>query len=51
MVLGRVSGDDFQLVLCSPDDANGIGDHACEDKISMKQMGPRKGTANESLPS
>lgn len=51
VVLGRVSGDDFQLVLCSPDDANCIGDHTCEDKISMKQMGPKKSTANGSLPS
>lgn len=49
VVLGRVSGDDIQLVQCGPCNADRIGDHSCGDKGDMKQMCPRTGTANESL--
>lgn len=44
MVPGRVSGDDFQLLLCSPCHTYCVSDHTCGDKALMKQMSPRKGT-------
>lgn len=44
---GRVSGNDLQLVLCSPCNTYCIGDHSCGDKDQMKQI---KSVADESLP-
>jgi hypothetical protein len=50
VVPGWVSGNDFQLILCSPCNTYCIGDHSCGDKDQMKRTSPRKGSANESFP-
>lgn len=50
VVAGRVSGDDFQLVLCSPCDTYRVGGHSCGDKVQMKPACPPRGDANEPLP-
>lgn len=50
VVVGRVSSDDFQLVLGGPCDTYCVGDHPCGDRVPMKPLCPRRGTVNEPLP-